>query len=523
MSSKLLERTTFRTSRLLDFTSEKELIAQTGHRREAWPLVILKELLDNALDACEDTGIAPEIKVAVDKDGITVADNGPGIPPETVKGVLDFSVRVSSREAYVSPTRGAQGNALKTVVAMPFVLDGERGCVEISARGIRHEIALEVDRIRQEPRIAHEEHKDRLVRNGTSVRVYWPGSASSILEEAKARFLQIADDFAWLNPHLSLSVGWGNERRSFKATDRAWRKWLPRDPTSPHWYKVEHLERLIAAYIAHDAARNQDRTVRKLVSEFSGLTGSSKQKGVLEATGMSRMNLSELVNGNGLNAEKVATLLEAMKTHTKKVKPLALGVIGKDHLEARCKALGAEMDSFQYRRAKEEIDGVPTVVESAFVWLGESESARRLITGVNWSPGIVNPFRELGKFGESLDSVLEQQRIGRDEPGVLLLHMACPRVEYTDRGKSAVVIDGEEEDGDVDGEEEEPADATNGEVPNGCTDRPDSYVVLSPKARLKIACRVAQGESQAQVAADFGIAQQTVAKIIARDRKKSEA
>jgi hypothetical protein len=37
----ILERATFRTSRLLDFASEKELAAQTGHRREAWPLVTL--------------------------------------------------------------------------------------------------------------------------------------------------------------------------------------------------------------------------------------------------------------------------------------------------------------------------------------------------------------------------------------------------------------------------------------------------------------------------------------------------
>ena len=43
-------------------------------------------------------------------------------------------------------------------------------------------------------------------------------------------------------------------------------------------------------------------------------------------------------------------------------------------------------------------------------------------------------------FKLSLDTVLEQQRTGRDEPVILVLHMACPRVEYTDRGKSAVVI-----------------------------------------------------------------------------------
>ena len=49
-----LERTTLRTSRLLDFCSRKELIAQTGHNLDVWPLVVLKELVDNALDACEE-------------------------------------------------------------------------------------------------------------------------------------------------------------------------------------------------------------------------------------------------------------------------------------------------------------------------------------------------------------------------------------------------------------------------------------------------------------------------------------
>ena len=60
-----LSRTTLRTSRRLDFCSRKELIAQTGHGPESWPLVVLKELLDNALDACEDAGVAPEIAVTV--------------------------------------------------------------------------------------------------------------------------------------------------------------------------------------------------------------------------------------------------------------------------------------------------------------------------------------------------------------------------------------------------------------------------------------------------------------------------
>ena len=173
-----LERTTFRTSRLLEFCSRKELVAQTGHEPDAWPLVVLKELVDNALDACEEAGIAPEIRIKLTHSSITVTDNGRGIAPETVASILDFTTRTSSREAYVSPTRGAQGNALKTILAMPFVLDGEAGRVGIISRGIRHKITFKIDQIRQQPVIEQARQEvTRHVRNGTSITVAWPVSA----------------------------------------------------------------------------------------------------------------------------------------------------------------------------------------------------------------------------------------------------------------------------------------------------------------------------------------------------------
>ena len=71
----------------------------------------------------------------------------------------------------------------------------------------------------------------------------------------------------------------------------------------------------------------------------------------------------------------------------------------------------------------------------------EDEPDRQMITGVNWSPGIINPFRTLGDVGESLDSILAQQRAGRREPVVFLLHCASPRVQYLDRGKSSIALE----------------------------------------------------------------------------------
>jgi DNA topoisomerase VI subunit B len=127
------------------------LINQTGHAVEEWPLVILKELVDNALDACEEAEVAPYITVTVANGHVVVADNGPGIGAEVVKNILNYNVRVSSREAYVSPTRGAQGNALKTILAMPFALDGTMGETVVEVKGIAHRITFSVDHIRQEP------------------------------------------------------------------------------------------------------------------------------------------------------------------------------------------------------------------------------------------------------------------------------------------------------------------------------------------------------------------------------------
>src|SRR5262249_60810106 len=114
---KALARTTFTTSRLLEFFTESELTMQIGHDRPYWALAILKELIDNGLDACEKANISPHIQVTIEDDGFTVQDNGPGLQADTLHRSLEYDVRVSDKSYYVSPTRGRLGNALKCVWA----------------------------------------------------------------------------------------------------------------------------------------------------------------------------------------------------------------------------------------------------------------------------------------------------------------------------------------------------------------------------------------------------------------------
>jgi DNA topoisomerase VI subunit B len=306
-SAPALRRETFKTSRLAEFCSRRELVNQTGHPVEEWPFVILKELVDNSLDACEETHVAPMIDIVVSNEGVVISDNGPGLSPETVIDMLDYTSRVSSREAYVPPTRGAQGNALKTILAMPFALDGERGEILIESQGVAHQIVFTVDRIRQTPQIEHVRGPST-IRIGARVTVRWPNSACSILTRAEARFLQLAAHYAWVNPHLTLSVRWtaGTDtdpasvprRLVFPATEITWHKWSPSDPTSPHWYDPERLGRLIGAKITHSEDRGRPcSTVREFIAEFKGLSGTAKGKAICDALGASRMSLAEFYNG----------------------------------------------------------------------------------------------------------------------------------------------------------------------------------------------------------------------------------
>ena len=110
----------------------------------------------------------PEITVTVGRDHLAVEDNGPGLPSKVIKGILNYAVRTSSKDCYISPTRGAQGNALKTVLAIPYVLSGcVRGDVTITSRGQQHRIRVTVDRIAEQPIIRHDVSPDGAVKTGT--------------------------------------------------------------------------------------------------------------------------------------------------------------------------------------------------------------------------------------------------------------------------------------------------------------------------------------------------------------------
>jgi hypothetical protein len=201
----------------------------------------------------------------------------------------------------------------------------------------------------------------------------------------------------------------------------------------------------MGAYIARDQDRGREpRTVREFIGEFRGLSGSAKQKLILDEIGAARLSLPELFGTTEADTAAIAKLLEAMQRHTKPVKSKDLGIIGRDHFAERFKSAGADLRSFKYKANLGDCDGLPDIIETAFGWCPNNQ--RRIITGLNWSPAIGNPFRSLGPYGESLDAILAEQRSGPAEPIIFVLHLARPRFDYTDHGKTAVDLSGDDDE-----------------------------------------------------------------------------
>ena len=69
-----------------------------------------------------------------------------GIKAETVADICDFTVLVSDKARYRGPTRGAQGNAFKTLLGIPYAL-GVTKPVVIESAGVHHELLVSIDQI----------------------------------------------------------------------------------------------------------------------------------------------------------------------------------------------------------------------------------------------------------------------------------------------------------------------------------------------------------------------------------------
>ena len=210
-----------------------------------------------------------------------------------------------------------------------------------------------------------------------------------------------------------------------------------------HWYDAERFERLIAAMLNADRRSGRVRTVRELVAQFRGLSGTAKQKVILAELGLARASLEDLV-GARLGGSTKSCSSGCARRHGRG-EQAAQGRSPWDHRQgslprptAGRRARSGELRVPQADRPRSEL--APRIAEIGFAFDEDKLWDRLLLCGLNNSPALsdAGAFRELGVDG--LGGLLGDQYAGADAPITFIMHVTGARLAFTDRGKSAVSL-----------------------------------------------------------------------------------
>lgn len=404
-----------------------------------------KELIDNSLDACEESGILPEIYVEIEQVGngtysVVVRDNGPGIMPENVPrifGKLFYGSKFYSNKQ----SRGQQGIGVSGAVLYAYLTTGKPALIQ-TAVGEEYplfEFEIMIDTKRNEPIVLSLRELDNDIGHGTIVRLELAGSyrrgSTSIDEYLKQT--------AIINPYA---------RIVYRAPDGSVRVYerttteMPRPPREikPHplGLDVGTFQRLLV-----DHGGKYRNILRFLIGELSQV-GEDTARKVLALAGVDpKESPRKIANDVG----KIKAILEAFRDGSIKLRRpsvACLSPIGENLIkEGLRKELRPEFVT-AITRPPSSYKGVPFQVEAGLAYGGDLEkeagSPVRVYRFANKIPLLYQRGSCLiTKVVEDIDwrNYGLQQPGGKGTPvgpAAILVHVASTHIPYTSESKEAI-------------------------------------------------------------------------------------
>ncbi|MBS3176470.1 DNA topoisomerase VI subunit B [Candidatus Woesearchaeota archaeon] len=186
------------------FAKNRHLLGFDNKRKAL--MTTIKEAVDNSLDACEESGILPEIIVEVidmgnDRFRVVVEDNGPGIVKKQVPKIF-AKLLYGSKFHSMRQSRGQQGIGISAAVLYAQLTTGKPAKIisRISPKDEPYCCELMLDTQRNQPKIITEGTKEWKKDHGTRVELdleaSYIGGSQSIDEYLKQT--------AITNPHATI-------------------------------------------------------------------------------------------------------------------------------------------------------------------------------------------------------------------------------------------------------------------------------------------------------------------------------
>lgn len=230
------------------FTKNRHLLGFDNPRKAL--LTCVKEAVDNALDACEEAGILPDIivKLEVAANGgatpaasqatrfrITIGDNGPGIVKQQIPKIF-AKLLYGSKFHRMRMSRGQQGIGISAAGMYAQITTGKAVKI-ISRTGPRastHYFEVQIDTKTNEPRIFENKQVEWDQPQGTQVTLEVEGR----YQKGRASVDEYLEQTLIANPHVRLTyVTPEGERKVYPRTYKE----LPPSPKEikPHPYGIE--------------------------------------------------------------------------------------------------------------------------------------------------------------------------------------------------------------------------------------------------------------------------------------------
>jgi DNA topoisomerase-6 subunit B len=266
------------------FAKNRHLLGFDNPRKAM--LTAIKEAVDNALDACEEGGILPNIYVRVlqiseTRFKLTIRDNGPGIVRAQIENIFG-KLLYGSKFHRLKMSRGQQGIGISAAGMYGLMTTGKPVLIisKTSKKKAAHEVVLKMDTSKNRPTVISDtEHPedDMLFEDGHGTQV------SIELEGKYQKGRQSIDEYleqtAIANPHASITyINPNNETFEFPRAIKE----LPEEPKEikPHPKGIE-LGTLIQMI-----ERTEQRQLGGFLTKDFCRVGSTKAREICKGAGM---------------------------------------------------------------------------------------------------------------------------------------------------------------------------------------------------------------------------------------------